>query len=420
MITFKSNIINKNPSGNITRNKIIGSITKKNVIGNINDVYISPIAAPIYSPEATALFARMNVQPSTALKQLIDKTITDLKTAGIWDKTDKFHKWDLHTPQASLLDWKNPAHDATNVNNSYLIGGYGLITFPSTNYLDLNFIPTEDCENASLNNMAFSIDDLASMHVVAANFGAYNKAGNSLLAFRTMEVGVRRPWLYLNTTSQKVWNKISVPDILYYNERQDSFGVRIYKDGEGLGTYGSATSRGMIDNDLILGGHRSANGNVNLYGIATSTLWLGKSFTTEQRVAWYEIMNYWKANAASLMPAYLGNEIVTNEDDRTFNSDTGWWEKGASWTIGGGVATSDATGTYLYSPYIFEEGKTYQVSFEVVSGTLSSLAWGASGYIFQNYIPGTYKQVYKSTGTIRLAISGIGSIRNISVKEFIT
>lgn len=54
MLKFNSHIINNNPSGNITRKEVIGSITQKSVLGNINDVYISPIAAPIYSPEATA------------------------------------------------------------------------------------------------------------------------------------------------------------------------------------------------------------------------------------------------------------------------------------------------------------------------------------------------------------------------------
>lgn len=297
MIKFNSNIINKNPSGDITRKEVIGSITQKSVLGDINDVYISPIAAPIYSPEATALFARMTVQPSTALKELIDKTITDLKTAGIWQITDKLHKWDLHTEQASLLDWKNPAHDATNIDGAILTPKYGLQTTAKVNYLDLNFIPITDCENGTLNDLAFSLDDLTAEATLSYNFGSFNTTDTAFLGFRTMEIAAVRPWLFVNSKALKVWNGNAGIN-LYYNERPNATQIFIYKSPS-VYTVGTSNSVAMIDQSLVLGGNRYPNSGVYKANISTSTFWLGKSFTSEQRTAWYDIINYWKTNIIS-------------------------------------------------------------------------------------------------------------------------
>lgn len=297
MLKFNGNIINKNPSGNITKNDVIGNIITKTIIGNINDVYISPIAAPVYSTEATALFARMTVQPSTALKELIDKTIVDLKTAGIWQITDKFHKWDLHTEQASLLDWKNAVHNASNVGGAVFTPKYGVATVQNVSYVDLNFIPSIDCEFGTLNDFSFSLDDLTGSATLGPNFGSYDKANTTFLGFRTMEIAALRPWLWLNTKIQKVWNSNGGIN-LYYNERKDSNTVRIYK-APTVNTFGTSTSAAMTDNKIIIGGYVASGGNVLRYNIDTSTFLLGKSFTDAQRTAWYDIINYWKVNITS-------------------------------------------------------------------------------------------------------------------------
>lgn len=44
----------------------------------------------------------------------------------------------------------------------------------------------------------------------------------------------------------------------------------------------------------------------------------------------------------------LGGELITVSDDRTFLSDTGFWTKGANWSIGSGVATAANSSAYFY------------------------------------------------------------------------
>lgn len=292
-------------SGTIIPNSIsgrlIGSPITSNLSGNsISGKFIDAPAIIVnpYGPEATSLFNRITAQPTTSLKQLIDKTITDLKTAGIWQITDKFHKWDLHTEQASLLDWKNSAHDATNMDGATFTPKYGLTTAQYVNYVDLNFIPSTDCIYATLNDLGFSIDDLTGNQTLGPNFGSYDKANTTFLGFRTMEIAAVRPWLWLNSKAQKVWNSNGGIN-LYYNERKDSTTVRLFKAAT-TSTFGTSTSVAMTDNNLIIGGYVASGGNIGAKNsIDTATFWLGKAFTDAQRASWYDIINYWKANVSS-------------------------------------------------------------------------------------------------------------------------
>lgn len=70
-----------------------------------------------YCDEAKALFARMNEQPSKRLKILINTTILSLKAVNYWNKLDCYVMCNLHTAQASLLNWKGDTYNLTAVNS---------------------------------------------------------------------------------------------------------------------------------------------------------------------------------------------------------------------------------------------------------------------------------------------------------------
>ena len=294
-MNISGKILSNTISGNLIGTPLSGKLYGNSITGKFIDsptIIVNP-----YGPEATALFARMTDQPSTALKELIDKTISDLKTAGIWDITDKFHKWDLHTEQASLLDWKNAVHDASN-NGATFTPKYGVTTVQYVSYVDLNFIPSTDCTYATLNDIGFSLDDITGNQTLGPNFGSYDKADTTFLGFRTMDIRSLRPWVWLNSKAQKVWNYNGGIN-LYYCERKDNTTVRIYKAAS-TSTFGTSTSVAMTDNDIIIGGYIASDGNIGAKNsIDTATFWLGKAFSDAQRASWYDIINYWKANIDS-------------------------------------------------------------------------------------------------------------------------
>ena len=282
----------------------IGSATGVNALYlGSNLIYTSAT----YDAATIALLARMAVQPSQALAELIDKTIIDLKAAGLWDITDKLHKWDLHTEQASLLDWKNATHNALiGAGTPIFTPKYGVQTKGleqasevDRSWIDLNFTPSTDCEYGSLNSIGFSLDDLVGTTITSYNFGAKTTANTAFLMFRTKESdAVARPWMFANGITARVYNGASGIK-LFYCERQTSSTVSLWKDPltQVVGTGNNSVA--MINQKLVLGGYREYNGGVNRYGISTSTFWLGASMTNEQRIAWWDIINYWKANVGS-------------------------------------------------------------------------------------------------------------------------
>lgn len=249
-----------------------------------------------YCQEAKDLFSRMTVDPSIDLKKLIDKTIRDLKDAKIWDITDKLHKWDLHTTQASLLDWKNATNNATAVNSPTFTPKSGVRTTTSTNYIILNITPSTAGLNATLNNTAFSLDSIQNLVALSFNFGSYNTSNNSYLVFRTRESDAnQRPWLYINSVTQRVYNGYG-QTYLFYNERPNNNSIYIYRDAVNYAVGVGNNSVSLVNQSLILGGYRAQTGAVQSNNINTSTFWMGSCMSASQRAAWYNIIAYWKAN----------------------------------------------------------------------------------------------------------------------------
>ena len=122
----------------------------------------------------------------------------------------------------------------------------------------------------------------------------------------------------------------------------------------------------------------------------------------------------------------LGSEEVTNGDFATDSN----WSKGSAWTISGGTANFDDTATSgLSQNMTFVSGKTYKISFEVISGTASIGFYssnGATAYIgYQVYAIGTHNLNFLHSTGANLGIFGnkfagtAFSIDNVSVKEFL-
>lgn len=281
--------------------RTVGSELQQNTnvfLIEIEQIITTRQAAPA-EPETMSLLERMTIKPSIPLMQLIDKTIVDLKNSGIWDKTEKFHKWDLHNEQASLLDWKNPANDATKDGTGCTFTpGTGIQT-DTDGHVELNIIPAIDCAIASLNDFAFSLDDLNAEAVIAPNFGAYNSTSDSYLLFRTNESKeAPRPWLFINSAIQRLWNDNAGIN-LYYCERATLDTISIYKNPTTYITGTKNPSVLMVDHSLVLGGARQVNQTVLRQPIKSSTFWMGSVLTLEERTAYYTIIDYWKTHVGA-------------------------------------------------------------------------------------------------------------------------
>lgn len=95
-------------------------------------------------PDAAALIARMTVQPDSARKALITKTITDLKSAGLWAKISVLYFYAAHDGQAAQLNWKADAFLDTPQNSPLFTVDRGYQGDGSSSYLDNSWNPQAD------------------------------------------------------------------------------------------------------------------------------------------------------------------------------------------------------------------------------------------------------------------------------------
>lgn len=97
-----------------------------------------PVAAagPFYDPAADVLFPRMTVQPDATRKALISKAITDLKSAGVWDKLETLYFPAAHDAQAGQLNWKENSYSLVPINSPVFTIDRGYKGDGSSSYLD--------------------------------------------------------------------------------------------------------------------------------------------------------------------------------------------------------------------------------------------------------------------------------------------
>src|SRR3569623_916049 len=99
-------------------------------------------SGPTYSAEATALFARMSVQPDATRMGLSDACITSLMSNGVWTKLECLWMPAAHDSQAGRLNWVSSGNTISAVGSPTFTTDRGYTTNGSTSYLDTNFNPS--------------------------------------------------------------------------------------------------------------------------------------------------------------------------------------------------------------------------------------------------------------------------------------
>ena len=130
-----------------------------------------------YEQETYDLLSRMIVNPATGLKRLINITIKKLKDADIWNYLDCYQSYNLHTQQASLLNWKQDKYNASIVNSPTWSKYTGFTGDSLTNYINTGFNPYDTSALFSRNDALFGIV-VTGTDVDYAGHGARISIGN--------------------------------------------------------------------------------------------------------------------------------------------------------------------------------------------------------------------------------------------------
>ena len=97
--------------------------------------------------------------PSAAQQTLQNTLVTDLKTAGVWDKLDVFYCFATDgDSDYATLNWKAPSsHQVTKINSPTFTADSGFAGNGSSSYLNSNFNPATSGVNYTLNDASISI-----------------------------------------------------------------------------------------------------------------------------------------------------------------------------------------------------------------------------------------------------------------------
>jgi hypothetical protein len=288
------------PTGKIAYHKIYGNIYYNVIRGivSIPDIFIveptPPTTPPAgYCAEALSYFARMDVQPSLALKTLLNDTIVAMKDNGIWDELDQFVFMNLHTAQASTLDVKGNINH-TWVNNPTWNAGFGVTLNGTSNYINSNFSPKNNGVKYTLNNASIIFNES-----INTAYGMEGSCENDKTATNIIGFAYLNAYNWLNGayvyTSNFVFNYTSGFNIVSRDLINDVI-VRsnAIETSNDTTSYQLSTKKYLIGAcDFISGIDYYCNNLYKQYGF-------GSSMTLTKRQAFETILNNFNNNVQTL------------------------------------------------------------------------------------------------------------------------
>jgi len=198
---------------------------------------LNPVKPPAVDADYQAILDRSTAlgytAPSAAQQTLQNTLVTDLKTAGVWDKLDVFYVFATDgDSNYATLNWKAPSsHQVTKVSSPTFTANVGFTGDASSAYLDTNYNPTNDAINYALNaaSFGFFISDLGTYtNGSISDFGATDS--------------VDRAWyrrtsnrFYINSSSFTLVTAYTANTFVHAN-RNGSNTAQVYHDGTLVGS----------------------------------------------------------------------------------------------------------------------------------------------------------------------------------------
>jgi len=361
----------------------------------------------VFETEATDLFARMDVQPSKRLKDLINKTIVDLKTEEIWDLDDVRYQLNLHTAQASNLNWISNGFDVGPVNSPIhiLFEGY---SGNSISYLRTYYTPSVNAVNYALNDAGMGISTSNEELVFKYLISSRSTSGD-IADMHSLTGGIAGRMN--GNTSTDVDVVYGTTEGVFDVQRTASSGMTGY--AEGIETQDVPVAVGIVPTREIwlmalqnIGSRALSSLNTMNYAR------IGASLTPAQLLRNVEIVRYFNDNVYGTYD--FGGEQILNG---SFDGDTGWTYP-AGWVIEDGVAkhSNAYNAVALYQTCDITAGSYYMLEWDILplaeptGGTRNMLLiWNSAGQqIFGDNFRSTR---YGHTGQIYEALYSATQIR---------
>jgi len=233
-------------------------------------------------PETVALLARMTTQPDAARITIINDTIKELKTSGLFDLADviRFHAG--ANEQAVLLNWKKDSHNAVKVGTPTIHADRG-IEGTRTGYINSKFNAFSGGVNYSQDSATIALFKIKSENAIVVDCGAQM----STTSRRIMIGGGSNNFGRLHVSSVPSFTATYLPysnTLFEIAVRSASNLVTKYLDGIQSYTY-TTVSDTPPDLELFELANNSG-GDVNLPSISIiGALYIGAKLTADQVIA---------------------------------------------------------------------------------------------------------------------------------------
>ncbi len=142
-----------------------------------------------YSAEFQAVYNAWTNKPAAGVATAMNTLVESLKTAGVWAKLDAFYLWAAHSNAdgEALINWINPgSHDAVIAGSVSFTAFEGLTGGGAGgDAIELNFIPSTDGVNYTLNSACFGLYIRNSLANSVDNiFGANDGSTDAMITVR--------------------------------------------------------------------------------------------------------------------------------------------------------------------------------------------------------------------------------------------
>ena len=236
-----------------------------------------------YDADALALFAAMTTSPTDARKIAINNFILALKAGNVWDILDALYVLIAANAQASLINWKNPSLNATNVNAMVFTADNGYAS-STTKYLNSNFSPSIDGVNYVLNDASVGIC-LSSSTGSPYITGTLSVLGNR--AYLKLDNAGAPADQAMNGVNITPLNAFGITTGMFHNQRNNNTTIEQFANGVSVGTT-TSNSNSLCPLAFFIGGLNNIGSFTNGLAGQQITMWYaGGKLTAPQALALY-------------------------------------------------------------------------------------------------------------------------------------
>jgi hypothetical protein len=298
--------------------------------------YTTALSAYTFTTEMLSLVARYTTPPTNTNKTLIDKTIRDLKSSGLWDKFSVLQLYHLEDSQSSLLNFKGDVYNATLPEKEpYFIKHNGFRGNLVDKYLNTGYNPVGSLYERNNASVGCVIRDIGSVGIYTA-FGSVKETVtfniNYLNNFNvTTQIG------QINCAAYSTGDNVSLVPIVGITTlaRNSAEGSLVYQNKDRIFT-SFKDSNGVPNQNIFALASNNKGAATQFHNCIISGFYAGAYISNDEHNTLCDILNYFYDNYDNTI---TGNIIVIGDS----TIDTYLNQNAVSWFLRGYSLVTDVS-----------------------------------------------------------------------------